>query len=216
MSQNSLILYGYWRSSASWRVRWALEHKGIDYEYVAVNLLKGEHRAPANMARNPSGLVPSLQLEDGKTYLSQSMAILNFLEEAYPAGARLFPQDPIFKAQVIGLCEIINADTAPLQKPLVFKKHSASEEEGTKWAQHWIREGLSAFDRASAPLRGAFSFGNTSTAADMLLVPQIYNALRYNLDVANEFPALNEIYKESFKLEACQKSSPEAQKDAVP
>jgi maleylacetoacetate isomerase/maleylpyruvate isomerase len=212
----ALTVYGYWRSSASWRVRWALAHKGLPYDYVPVNLLKGEHRSPENLARNPSGFVPSLRLEDGKSFLAQSMAIVNYLEEKYPQNSRLFPADPLAKAQVISLCEIINADTAPLQKPSVAKFHGDTDEKRNAWVQHWIREGLGAFDRASQPLRGTYSFSDQVSAADMFLIPQVYNALRYKIDVAQEFPALHKIYERCLSLEACQKSSPESQLDAAP
>jgi maleylacetoacetate isomerase len=211
-----LTLYGYWRSSASWRVRWALTHKGLPFDYVPVNLLKGEHRSAENMARNPSGFVPSLRLEDGKSFLHQSLAIIHYLEDQYPQSPRLFPATPLAKAQILSLCEIINADTAPLQKPAVFKWHSSSEEEQRAWNQKWIREGLAAYDRGSSMLRGRFSVGDSLSAADLFLIPQIYNGLRYKIDVAQEFPKLYSIYEHCLKLESCQKSCPEAQVDAIP
>lgn len=213
MSQNELVLYGYWRSSASWRVRWALAYKNIPYRSEAVNLLKGEHRSESNLKRNPSGFVPTLQLENSNEFLSQSMAILTYLDMKYPQPS-LFPADPLNRARVLGLCEIINADTAPLQKPMVAQKHSADESIRLEWTQYWIREGLKAFDKASLPFRSKFSFGEDLSAADLFLVPQIYNAIRYQINITDEFPELFGIYERSLNLESCRVALPENQKDA--
>jgi maleylpyruvate isomerase len=210
----SLTLYGYWRSSASWRLRWAFEHKKISYTYVPVDLLKGEHKSAEHLARNPAGLVPSLVLGDGKTSLNQSMAILQYLEEIHPEHA-LLPSKPQEKAQVLSLCEIINSDTAPLQTPRVQKRHSADAAEQLLWAQDWIRAGLKTFEKAAASHKGIYAFGDTLSAADLFLVPQLYNARRYKIDLSVDFPALEEIYATCFKLESCQKSSPENQPDAT-
>jgi maleylacetoacetate isomerase len=211
-----LKLYGYWRSSASWRVRWALELKKRDYEYVPINLLKGENTSERFLTLNPQGRLPALEI-DGTFYLTQSMAIVEWIEETYRGfGDRLLPDNPLEKAHVRSLCEIINADTTPLQLPRVQKAHSADTEERKKWAQLFIRQGLQDFEKVSEKSRGKFSSGDAISMADVFLIPQLYNANRYEISVAKEFPALDRIYQEALKTEACQLSSPEAQSDAQP
>lgn len=209
-----LKLYTYWRSSASWRVRWALAMKEIDFESQAVNLLTGENKSAEHLARNPMGLLPVLEVDNG-IYLCESMAILEWIEEVYHLrGAPLFPGTPLERARVRQLCEIINSDTAPLQTPRAQKRHSADALSQKSWAQEFIRQGLQAFDQSSRALRKTFSIYNDVSAADLFLVPQIYNALRYEIDVAAEFPELHQIYMNCLNTEACKKSLPEAQPDA--
>lgn len=209
-----LKLYTYWRSSASWRVRWALEMKEISFESHPVNLLTGENKSAEHLARNSLGLLPVLEVDNG-IYLSESMAILEWIEEVYHLrGPSLFPGTPLERARVRQLCEIINSDTAPLQTPRAQKRHHADPASQKSWAQDFIRQGLKAFDESSRALRKTFSVYNDVSAADLFLVPQIYNALRYEIDVAAEYPELYQIYTNSLKTEACKKSLPEAQPDA--
>jgi maleylacetoacetate isomerase len=205
-------LYGYWRSSASWRVRWAMMLKKLPFDYVPVNLLKGEHKGPEHLKLNPSGLVPMLVTpEDVK--IVQSLAILEYLESEFP-NPPLFGKSSLEGAQIRSLCEIINADTAPLQTPRVQKRHSADADEQAQWAREWIRAGLKSF-AALRPQGAHFAAGEALSAADLLLVPQIYNALRYKIDVAAEFPALMEIYDRCLETEDGRRASPEKQADAV-
>jgi maleylacetoacetate isomerase len=207
-------LYGYWRSSASWRVRWALNLKGLAYEYVPVNILSGENRSPEHLARNPLGALPVLEVAPGEI-LSESLAMFEWMEETYPqAGVSLFPGTPLDRARIRSLCEIINSGTAPLQTPRVQKRHSDDAKEREAWAAHFIREGLDTYEKLSRPWRGAWSVGDAISAADLCLVPQIYNALRYGLDMARDFPALDAIYRQALATETCAAASPEKQEDA--
>jgi len=206
------VLHGYWRSSASWRVRWALLLKKVPFDYVPVNLLKAENKSNLHLKLNPTGLLPMLTTPDG-TRLVQSMAILEYLDEVFPI-PHIFGNSALESAQIRALCEIINADTAPLQAPRIQKRHSSDSAEQTLWAQEWIRAGLKSF----ASLRhkdGMFSAGDTITAADLLLIPQIYNALRYRLDVNEEFPELFEIYERCLATDEGSRAVPDMQSDAV-
>ncbi len=219
-------LYGYWRSSATWRVRWAFALKELPYEYVPVNILKGETQAPAHLARHPLGMLPVLETAPG-AMLVESLAMLEWLDERYPETYALYPGCADDRATVRALCEIINSGTAPLQTPRAQKHHSDDPEKRAEWGTHFTREGLRTFDRLrenvlarpfhdekidveSAP----FSLGARVTAADLCLVPQIYNALRFKIDVANEFPRLWRIYENSLRTRACSDASPERQSDA--
>lgn len=211
-----LKLYSYWRSSASWRVRWALNLKQIPFEYVAVNLLKGEHQSPEHVRLNPLASVPVLEVNQ-QVSLCESMAILEWIEEVYHLkGPTLFPGTPLERAIVRQLCEIINSDTAPLQTPRVQKRYSADPASQGEWARHFIRRGLQAFEVASRPFRKTYSVYSEISAADLFLIPQIYNALRYEIDVTNEFPDLHKIYTACLNTDACQRSLPENQPDAPP
>lgn len=207
-------LYGYWRSSATWRVRWGFGLKGIAYDYVPVNILSGETRQPAHLARHPMGALPVLEIEPG-IFLCESLAMLEWADETHP-GPKLYPGSPIERARIRSLCEIINSDTAPVQTPRAQKRHSDDATARADWARHFIREGLDTYEKVSRPWRGTWSVGNTVSAADLCLVPQIYNALRYQIDVAREFPALDDIYQRALGTEICRAASPEQQPDAVP
>jgi maleylacetoacetate isomerase len=210
-----LRLFGYWRSSASWRVRWALNLKKLTYEYVPVNLLKNENRLPSHLQRHPLGMVPVLEIND-EIYLTESVAMIEWLEEVYSLqGPSLFPGTPLERAWVRSLAEVINADTAPLQSPRTQKRHSDEPAARTAWARDFIRDGLSAYEKLSRGTRGKFSVGDQVTAADLHLIPQIYNARRMELDVDAEFPALAAIYGNCLATEACLAASPEKQSDAA-
>ncbi len=205
-------LYGYWRSSASWRVRWALLLKKVPFDTVPVNLLKGEHRSDAHLAINPTGLLPMLVTPESEK-LVQSMAILSYLDEVY-ASPPLFGSTALQGAQIRALCEIINADTAPLQSPRVQKRHHVDAAEQVLWAQDWIRAGLSSFSKVR-PAGATYAAGETLSAADLFLVPQIYNALRYKIDVAAEFPELMRIYELCLETPEGARAAPDKQRDAV-
>lgn len=210
----SLKLYGFWRSSATWRIRWALELKKIPFVYVPINLLKNENLEPAFLKLNPSGRLPLLEI-DGKIHMGQSVAILEWIEETFTSSnPALLPQNPLDRAHVRTLAQIINADTAPLQIPLVQKAHTDDLEERKKWAQLFIRRGLKDFSEALQGRSGTYSFGDAVTLADLFLVPQIYNALRYEIDIEKEFPNLAKIYQNALKTEACAKAAPDRQPDA--
>ncbi|MBS1983141.1 MAG: maleylacetoacetate isomerase [Bdellovibrionales bacterium] len=211
---HKLKLFGYWRSSASWRVRWTLQFKEIPFEYVPLNILKGEPKKLSHLARNPLGALPVLEI-DGRTNLSESLAIMEWLEDVHPTPA-IYPKDPLDRALVRSLCEIINSETAPLQTPRAQNRHTIETDEKSSWARDFIRQGLDAYDKISKPYRtGEFSFGNQLTAADICLIPQLYNATRYQINVPKEFPSLAKIYTTCLATNPCRKASPEQQPDAT-
>lgn len=144
------VLYGYFRSSAAYRVRIALNFKGLDYHYQPVNLLKGEQRSPAYLAINPQGLVPLL--DDGGVRIAQSLAICEYLDEAYPDTPRLLPADPAARARVRSLALAIAADIHPLQNTRVGKylqtEYGKDEEGKAEWIRHWIRTGFDALENS--------------------------------------------------------------------
>lgn len=213
-SQQPLKLYGYWRSSASWRVRWALELKGLKYEYVPVNLLTGENRSEANLKRNPAGAVPILEVSPGD-FIAESVAILEWLEEEFfGQGVRLFPATPRERARVRQLVEIVNAMTAPLQTPRAQKAHSDVPAVREAWARRFIDEGLDAFNKVSAECRGQFCVGDSISAADLFLIPQVYNALRFSVNVVESYPWIDAHYQRLRKTPECSAAAPEAMPDA--
>jgi len=173
------ILFSYWRSSCSWRVRLALALKGIEYEYRAVHLVKdGGEQLKEEFARlNPMKEVPLL-LIDGKS-IAQSLAIIEYLEETRPnAGARLLPEDPYLRAKARQLAQIIVSDTQPLQNLRVLNAIGAKlgDEEKTKWAKQWITLGLEGFEKEVSSVAGKYCVGDSVSIADICLVPQLYNA----------------------------------------
>jgi maleylacetoacetate isomerase len=176
-----LVLYDYWRSSASYRVRIALNLKGLDYARVPVNLLEGEQRDEAYRALNPQGFVPMLDA-DGEM-LTQSLSIIGWLDRVFPEPP-LLPPDTGERAHVVALCLAIAADIHPLNNLRVLKQLSAMgiDQAGRDdWYRHWIREGFDALEALAAPRAGRFLFGDGVTTADVCLVPQMYNARRFDL-----------------------------------
>jgi maleylacetoacetate isomerase len=208
----SFKLYGYWRSSASWRVRWALQLKKIPFEYVPVNLVNGDNRSPVHLARNPLGAVPVLEIEPG-VFLNESLPIIEWLEETFPQ-VPLFPSDPLQRARARSLCEIINSETAPLQTPRAQKKVSTDPKVGADFARHFICEGLKAYELLSQSWRGQWSIADTLTIADLFLVPQIYNAERWGILTSVDFPSLFKIYEQALATPECLSASPSKQIDA--
>jgi maleylacetoacetate isomerase len=178
-------LYNYFRSSASFRVRIALELKGLPYDYVPVHLVKGEHKADAYAAVSPSLLVPTLETGGGER-IGQSMAIIEYLDETHPQ-PRLLPADPIGRARVRALAQLIACEIHPINNMRVLKYLSKElkleEEVRNTWYRHWVRDGLLAFERELAQLpAGKYCYGDTPTLADCCLVPQIFNGKRFNTD----------------------------------
>ena len=208
----SIRLYSYWRSSAAYRVRIALNLKGLDYEIVPVSLAPGvsEHRGEAYRAKNPQMLVP--YLEDGELGIAQSMAILEYLEEAYP-GMHLLPQAEPARSQVRAFCNMIACDIHPLNNLRVMnyiKKEFGADPTGD-WYAHWIHEGFRAAEALASD--GPYVFGDTVTLADALLVPQVYNARRFKVPL-DDFPKLIAATNACNELTAFQDAAPEAQSDA--
>jgi maleylpyruvate isomerase len=215
-----VTLFGYWRSSSSHRVRIALNLKGLDYEYVPVNLREGEQLREAHQARSPTGYVPCLVL-DGTLYV-ESVAIIELLEERFPT-PRLYPEDSHGRARVRALVEIVNSGTQPLQNTGVLKHlgELGQDTEGQKaWLHHFVGRGLASLERAMAEnaqagVRGPFAYGDAPTAADAYLVPQVVAARRFGVDLRG-CPRVVDAYDAAMRLEAVQKAAPERQPDASP
>lgn len=206
------ILYHYFRSSSSWRVRWALDIKGIAYTAVAVNLLKSEQQQQDYLGKNPLGLVPALEHEGH--LLAESVAILEYLEERFPTPA-LLPADALGRARVRQLVQIISADTQPLQNLSVLRhlgKLDPAGELPKQWARHYITRGLDAYEallhKPDWPA-GVFSYGDALSMAELCLVPQCYNARRQGLDLGS-WPRLSAIEAAALATAAAQSSHPDA------
>ena len=181
----AMKLYNYFRSSASFRVRIALELKGLSYEYLPVHLVKGEHKGEQYAAVSASGLVPTLQTDEGQL-LSQSMAIIEYLDETQPE-PRLLPEDALGRAHVRALAQLIACEIHPLNNLRVLKylvrELKLEEEAKNAWYRHWVRNGLELFEKELQRLpAGTYSYGDTPTLADCCLVPQIFNGQRFNVD----------------------------------
>jgi maleylacetoacetate isomerase len=183
------VLYDYHRSSACYRVRIALNLKGIDYDAIFVNLLEGEHKEQAYRARNPQGFVPLMEV--GELRLTQSLAIIGWLEAVQPE-PRLLPADPADAAFVRALALTIACDIHPLNNVRVLRRLSALGVEPKArddWYRHWVTEGFDALEALAAPRAGRFLFGDAPTLADICLVPQMYNARRFDAPLG-DYPTL--------------------------
>jgi maleylacetoacetate isomerase/maleylpyruvate isomerase len=210
-------LYTYFQSSAAYRVRIALNLKGLKPEMLFVNLLKGEQRDASYEAVNPQRAVPSF-IDDGHT-MQQSLAIMEYLEEVYPQ-TPILPKDPFARAYVRSLAQVIVSDTAPLGNLKVRKflgtefKHS--EEEVKRWIVQWIAEGLASFEKTltRGKTMGTFCHGDTPTIADCCLMSQIYNANRWGCDMA-PYPQINRIVQACEQHPAFIAAHPKAQSDAA-
>lgn len=211
-------LYGYWRSSAAYRVRLALRLKRIDYENVPVSLAPGdaEHRKDAYRTLNPQMLVPFY--DDGTVATGQSLAILEYLEEAHPE-VPLLPADALSRAQVRSFSLSICCDIHPLNNLRVLRylkgDLAVSDEQFNDWYCHWIVEGFQPAEEFARQhsANGRFVFGDSATVADVCLIPQAYNARRFNMTL-DEFPTLRGIVDACNELPEFQASLPEAQPDA--
>jgi len=209
-------LYTFFRSSTSFRLRIALAYKRLDYEPHYVSLPKMEHRIPSYRDMNPQGLVPLL-VEDGRI-LIQSMAVIEYLDEIYPEPP-LMPKDPIGRSYVRAVSQIIGCEIHPLNNVRVLKHLKAqfgAEEAATNaWYEHWITEGLSGLEGylAREGLSGDFCYGNTVTMADICLVPQIFNARRFNCSL-DAYPKLLAITDRCMTLDAFRAAEPSTQGDA--
>lgn len=215
----NLVLYGYWRSTAAYRVRIALNLKGLQYENRPVHLVRegGEQHGQAYRSINPQALVPSLL--HGERVLTQSMAILEYIEESW-GDPPLLPREPRDRARVRALAQAVVADIHPLgnlralqylQSPL-----GIDEEQRAAWSRHWQALGLAAMEASLTdhPATGTFCHGDTPSLADICLVPQLYNARRWNLPL-DSYPTINRIAAACDTLDAFQRAAPEEQADAV-
>jgi len=213
-----VILYDYWRSSSAWRVRIALHFKGIAFERRVVNLIKdgGEQHTDAFRTLNPLGQVPVLVTEekDGARTITQSMAIIGYLEETVPVPP-LLPADPWLRARARQLAEIVNAGTQPLQNLTVLDHVEAQGLDREAWARHFIARGLAALEAASQETEAKFLVGDAPSIADLYLVPQLYNARRWKVDLA-PYPTLVRVDATCSGLPAFVAAHPDAQSDARP
>lgn len=209
-------LFGYFRSSCSWRVRIALNWKGIAYDTVPVHLLRegGEQHQDAYRMLNPMREVPTLEI-DG-VHLAQSLAILEYLEETRPEPP-LLPREPHLRARARQLAEIVNAGIQPVQNLRVLQQlgrsFDADDAARRQWAAHWISQGLEAFERIARETAGTCSVGDSVTFADLCLVPQLYNARRFGVDPAR-FETISRIEGHLVALPAFRNALPERQPDA--
>jgi maleylacetoacetate isomerase len=203
-------LFDYFRSSASYRVRIALNLKGVDYESVPLNLLEGGQKGPDYRAINPQGFVPTLEI-DGRTFV-QSLAIIHYLEATRP-DPPLVPADHADRAHVLALALVVACDIHPLNNLRVLKYLSGPlgqpQEARDIWYRHWVAEGLAALEAMATERSGRFLFGDAPTLADICLVPQIYNARRFDVPL-DACPTLVRADAEASRLEAFAAAHPDA------
>ena len=217
---NGLVLYGYWRSSAAYRVRIALNLKGLSYESRPVHLIRdgGEQHTPDYRQINPQQLIPCLL--HGDRVITQSLAIMEYLDETHPEeGTSLLPADTRGRARVRALAMVVACDTHPLGNLRVLQQlesqFGADEAKRAEWSRHWIATGLTSLEAilADNAATGRYCHGETPGLADACLIPQFYNALRWKLPL-DDYPTLRRIYQACSELEAFQRAAPEAQPDA--
>jgi maleylpyruvate isomerase len=212
-------LYNYFRSSAAYRVRIALNLKALPWTHVGVHLLKGEQRSPEYLAMNPAGLVPVLT--DGEQALAQSLAIMEYLDESRPETHRLLPGDALQRAQIRAASLSLACDVHPMCNVRVLNyltnEFKVTQAEREAWFVHWVVTGLDAFEASLAkrPARGDFCFGDTPTMADCVLVPQVFSAKRFNVDI-EKYPLIVEIDARCNALDAFQQAHPIKQPDFQP
>lgn len=208
-------LYGYFRSSAAYRVRIVANLKGISLDHHPVDLSQGEQRNSASLARNPQGLVPTLITDDGQP-LTQSLALCEYLDECYP-DPPLLPGDAAQRARIRALAQVIACDIHPLNNLRVLTHLTGalglSQDSRLAWYRHWVATGLTAVEAMLEPHRGRFCVGDQPTLADVCLVPQVFNAERFDCDLS-AYPAIQAICEQARCLPAFAKAAPEVQPDA--
>jgi maleylacetoacetate isomerase len=215
---DEIRLYSYWRSSAAYRVRIALNLKRLDHEVVPVHLTEGggQQHTPAFREINPQGLIPVLQ--HGNRIFRQSLAIIEYLDEVFPDPS-LIPSLPRERARVLALAQIIACDIHPLCNLRVLqyleREFGVADVERERWCRHWIEEGFAAIESmlVDNPSTGTFCEGDEPGLADICLVPQVYNANRWRVDMGR-FPVIQKIYETCMQEEAFDRARPENQADA--
>lgn len=214
---SEIVLHNYFRSSTSYRVRIALEMKGLDYAYVAHHLRHGGHREPPYLAVNPQGLVPALVWTDGSVLL-QSLAIIEFLDEVAPAPP-LLPANPLGRARVRMLAQMIACDVHPLNNLRVLTSlrtlFGASDEDIGNWFRHWVNETFQPFEKllVESHETGRFCHGDTPGLADICLAAQVANNVRFNVDM-EPYPVISRIAANCMELPAFIRAAPKNQPDA--
>lgn len=217
-AKSPLTLYTYWRSSASHRVRIALGYKGLTYQPIYVNLLEGEQRRDEYKQTNPMGYLPCLVI-DGVKYV-ESTAILELLEELYPEPP-LLPKRPEDRARVRALVQIVNSGIQPLQNLTVLDRIGDDKERRLDWLRHFIGRGLGAWEALATRFaqetgsKGPFAYGDHFTSADVLLIPQLYAARRFGIDLA-QYPTISRVDEATKDLPFVKAAHPDAQPDAAP
>lgn len=215
---SNLKLYTYFRSSAAYRVRIALNLKQLGYNSAFIHLLRngGEEKSEAYRAINPQAMIPSLELTDTSDVIHQSLAIIEYLEECHPQPS-LVPGNALLRAQIRAFALAVCCDIHPLNNLRVHAYlrdvFHVDEAQRQIWYQHWIREGFVALEsKLQAASSKNFCFGEQATLADVCLIPQVYNAIRFHCDMS-EFPRIEQIYQHCLTLDAFKGASPEAQAD---
>lgn len=211
-------LYSYWRSSSSWRVRIALGWKNLPFDYAPIHLLQdgGQQNQDAYRAKNPMRTVPLLELEtpEGPRRISQSMAILEFLEETHPEPP-LLPKDPFQRATVRQLAEMVNSGIQPLQNLSVMQQVKASGGDDKAWCKYWVARGMTAVETVLQETAGRYCVGDQVTYADLYLIPQLYSCRRFGVD-PSVFPTSLRIEQACESLPAFQKAHADRQPDVPP
>lgn len=204
--QQPLTLYHYYRSSCSWRVRWALNLKKVPFNPIAINLLNGEQRSPSYLSKVPSGTVPAIEL-DGKIY-SESLPIIEWLEERYNYAPYLLPQDSESRLYCRQIASIIASLIQPIQNPFLLKIFISDETERSAFAKDWIARGMCIVENhLTRNVTGSYCLGDSVSLADLCLIPQCYNAERFGVDLS-DFPTAQRIYQSCLATPECAKSAP--------
>ena len=215
----SIKLYGYWRSSATYRVRIALNLKQLGYEYIPVHLVKdgGEQHSSDYQALNPARLLPTLIDDDEDIILNQSMAIIEYLDERYPAHCSLMSKHIMDRARIRTLAQDLACDIQPLANLRVLNYLSdtleITEQDKTQWSKHWIEKGFAGIEKRIQNTAGEYCFGFDLSMADVCLVPQVYNARRFGVDM-QQFPVIERITSHCNKRQEFIAALPENQPDA--
>jgi maleylpyruvate isomerase len=214
---SGLVLHNYFRSSTSYRVRIALELKGIDYTYVPHHLRHGEHREASYLAVNPQGLVPALILDDG-TMLSQSLAIIEYLDETHPEPP-LLPKDALGRARVRMLAQMVACDIHPVNNLRILTSlrtlFAAGDDDVNNWFRHWVNETFAPLEKllSTSKETGCFCHGDTPSLADICLVAQVANNGRFGVEMS-PYPTISRINAACMELPAFQQAAPANQPDA--
>lgn len=212
---NEFKLYTYFRSSTAYRTRMALNYKNIAYDQQAVHLLEegGQQHKPDYRALNPAGEVPTL-VHNGKV-LSQSFAIIEYLDELFPEPS-LFPKDPFDRAKVRQICEHINCGIHPIAnlkvQQYLTRELAATEEQKTRWLQYWLQQGMDALEKLLLSTAGTYAFGEQITAADLFVVPQVFSARRFGINM-DHYLTTHRVNEAALKNESFLKAHPHLQPD---